>query len=213
MVSVKVFIFAFILMIIAIAYPIISLKGKTTAKTGGKPSINDKGDDSYFKTIDPWNNSENIPYRFNGVSVPNTDQCNIYTYENLYSGSEYNSPLNIVSNGIKPNLETVFDDYINGLNHVESSDYKLNCTGPDQIQANFTSKKCKSKIGTSPSNLICYNPLGQRINPGETSEYPVNCGTSICGGQLGTFSFNIKIVFFRGYDSYYRVFIISFDGI
>lgn len=193
MVSVKVFIFAFILMIIAIAYPLISLKNKTMAKTGGKPSISDKADDSYFKTIDPWNDSKNIPYKFNGVSVPNTDQCNVYTYENLYSGTEFNSPLDIVSNGIKPNLETVFDDYINGLNHAESSDYKLNCIGPDQIQANFISKKCKSKIGTSPSNLICYNPLGQKINPGKISEYPVNCGTSICGGQLGTFSFNIKI--------------------
>ena len=193
MVSVKVFIFAFILMIIAIAYPIISLKNKSIPKTGGKPSITDKGDDSYFQTIDPWNDPKNILYKFNGVSVPNTDQCNVYTYENLYSGTEFNSPLDIVSNGIKPNLETVFDDYINGLNHVESSDYKLNCIGPDQIQANFISKKCKSKIGTSPSNLICYNPLGQKINPGKISEYPVNCGTSICGGQLGTFSFNIKI--------------------
>ena len=171
MVSVKVFVFAFILMLIAIAYPIISLKGKTTPKTGGRPSSSKKGDDNYFNTINPWEEPSKTSYKYKGISVNGTETCNIYTYENLLSGKEYNSPLDVVSKGLKPNISTVFDDYVNGLNHVESSDYKLGCLGPDQIKANFVSQKCKSKIGTSPSNLVCYTPTGVKVDPGNIEEF------------------------------------------
>ena len=147
----------------------------------------------YYETKDPF--SEYIPEEFvypPGSSkqnrIPGTNKCQLYTYENAVSEGVYNSTLNIATD-TKPNINSVFLDYVNGLNHI-SGDFS--CITPDQIEVINGFQECL-KDDISDSLNICYDNTGSIIDKGTSYSYARNCSIKEpCKGILGNISLNFS---------------------
>lgn len=158
---------------------------KSSESTGTLQQVN-----QYYKARDPWDVFKPVNFVFpekNGFKVPGTDQCQVYTYENIFADEEYGSSLD-VTNNVKPNINSVFLDYVNGLNHI-GGDFK--CISQDQIEAQNVSKTCKNDNSTFNS---CYLSSGEIVQRGVSITYPYQC-TNLpkCTGKLGSLSLNFGL--------------------
>ena len=152
--------------------------------------------DSYYTPIPAWGTSSSAPYYYpevNGFPVTGTNTCQVYTYENIYAENEYGSVLDVITNS-KPNINTVFEDYVNGLNHTGGFiGEQLGCLTPDQIYAKNITRKCNSD---NSKYTVCYDSQGNVTSAGASISFPVECSDStlpICAGRLGSISLNFEI--------------------
>ena len=147
--------------------------------------------DSYYTPSNPWGESKNFEYDFtiNNQSYPvaETNNCQVYTYESLTAENENGSTLDTAGQ-TKPNLNTVFDDYVNGFNHTGGL---FNCISQDQINVVNKNRTC---LDDNTTHNKCYNSQGAIISPGVSVSYPSLCNTlPNCKGILGNISLNFKL--------------------
>ena len=162
-------------------------KGSVTKNKGsGISSI-----DSYYTPSAVWGPSSTASYEYQAGNqkypVTETQFCQIYTYENLFAENEFSSTLDVVSQ-VKPNINTVFNDYVNGLNHIGGANP---CISEDQIYAVNIEKKC---LDDNSNHNKCYDNTGNFVAQGTSISYPGRC-TQVknCEGRLGSLSLNFKI--------------------
>ena len=155
-----------------------------------------KSVDSYYTPVPSWGTSTAADYYYpekNGFPVLGTKGCQVYTYENIYAENEFGSVLDVVSDS-KPNVNTVFEDYVNGLNHTGGLiGLKLGCLTQDQIYAQNITRKCNS---SNSKYTVCYDSRGSVTASGASVSFPVECSSEelpICAGRLGSISLNFEI--------------------
>ena len=147
--------------------------------------------DTYYTPTTPWGQSKDFPYVYTinkqDYSVTGTNSCQVYTYENLEAENEYGSTLDTVAQ-TKPNLNNVFNDFVNGLNHTGGL---FSCISEDQINAVNKNRTC---LNDNTTHNKCYDNQGSIISPGSSVSYPFLC-TNLpkCDGILGSISLNFKI--------------------
>ena len=118
--------------------------------------------DTYYTPTTPWSQSKDFPYVYTvnkqDYSVTGTNSCQVYTYENLEAENEYGSTLDTVAQ-TKPNLNNVFKDFVNGLNHTGGL---FNCISEDQINAVNKNRSC---LNDNSTHNKCYDNQGAIISP------------------------------------------------
>ena len=185
----------FIVLILVVLGVIIARVIKKVVNQQNKKSVDKKGikeTDSYYTPVPAWGPTISSPYYFpesNGFPVSGTKNCQIYTYENVYAENEIGSTLDVITNS-KPNINTVFEDYVNGLNHTGGL---FSCISQDQIYAKNVSRICNSD---NSKYTICYDSKGTQFASGTSVSFPVECSSSnlkSCDGRLGSISLNFKI--------------------
>lgn len=147
--------------------------------------------DTYYTPTPVWGTSSSVAYEYqvgdNKYPINETAKCQVYTYENLAGENEFSSTLDVVSQA-RPNINTVFDDYVNGLNHIGGINP---CISEDQIYAVNVGKTCSND---NSSHNKCYNNYGKVIPKGESISYPGRCTQlKTCEGRLGSLSLNFKV--------------------
>ena len=163
-------------------------KGSVTRNSSASTNIN-----KYYSAIDPFGPPVNSLYSYSPNSnssntIPGTNNCQIYTYENIFSSGEYGSTLDVTSY-TKPNINSVFFDYVNGFNHT-GGDFQ--CVSSDQIEAVNISRECLS----AADNVFntCYTKQGLIVEKGTSYSFPALCSTKPqCEGLLGSISLNYKL--------------------
>ena len=164
-------------------------------KKGGGDSIQPKyTEPTYYDLNKVWDDPVASEFSYKGVSVPNTNSCNLYTYESFYSLDKTNEDgsLNtLVSEKFTPpSLSNVFEDLVNGFCHLtEITDYQKNkkCIDVDQIYAYRAKRTC---IQDEETLNRCIDSFGVETPQGKDDDYNVSCSTSQCDGEIGCISLN-----------------------
>lgn len=146
-----------------------------------------KSVNNYYTPTTVWGPSSSTDYIYQNFKVPFTDSCQVYTYENLFAENEFGSTLDVITQ-TKPNINTVFDDYVNSLNHIGGANP---CISEDQIYAVNVTKKC---LKDNSTHNKCYDNKGNLISQGASISYPNTCDIiKPCKGRIGSLSLNFKI--------------------
>ena len=114
------------------------------------------------------------PGQTDSITVPGTSVCQVYTYERVGSGPEK-----------KPELKTMFTDYLEGYSHRYSSK-GVGCIDPDQIAGVNETKDCLESYNK------CLNSSGREFSSGSGVSYPISCITDLCSGKVGSISLNFR---------------------
>lgn len=193
----------FLILLIIILYPGIdylkkaSLKSNTKGK--GEPPATFTGSD-YYTPKPVWSDNKEESYIYGGVPVEGTGNCRIYTYEQPLVKNKITNTgtYNLLSNVsfVKPNLNTAFQDFVNGNSHLSGkltdTDQSTECTDPDQLNVKYASRQCLTESESGTLNK-CVTNDGKIIKKGETYRYTVNCGDKICQGEVSCISLNYAI--------------------
>ena len=164
-------------------------KGSVTKSSSKNTGISST--DTYYTPTAVWGPSSTAPYEYQAgkqkYPINETQFCQVYTYENLFAENEFNSTLDVVSQA-KPNINTVFNDYVNGLNHIGGINP---CISEDQIYAVNVEKTC---LDDNSTHNKCYDNTGNFVTQGTSITYPGRC-TEIknCKGRIGSLSLNFRI--------------------
>ena len=107
---------------------------------------------------------------------------------------------NLLSNVsfVKPNLNTAFQDFVNGNSHLSGkltdTDQSAECIDPDQLNVKYASKQCLTESDSGTINK-CVTNDGKIIKKGAIHRYTVNCvgGDTICPGEVSCISLNYAL--------------------
>jgi hypothetical protein len=155
-------------------------KSELSKGTKIPPAPNSQIDTNYFVRKPAWSDptSTNFSYTPSGQTVPisisGTSTCQVYTYERIGSGPEK-----------KPELKTMFIDYLQGYSHRYPSTGTV-CVDPDQVAGKNETKKCLDSYNR------CLDSSGTEYETGDGVSYPISCVTSLCQGKVGSISLNFK---------------------
>ena len=142
---------------------------------------NDIISDNYFDRPIEWSSPESIS-AFSLMSGNNEsdvifEKCTVYTYDNDFNID------------VKPNVNTVFQDYLGGLLQYSDIPTSNFCVDKDQIVAKKAKHTC---IGKN-----CISIFGNKIPVGKTEEYSIACleNSNICDDLLTSISFNFSLYY------------------
>ena len=163
---------------------------KTIKKGGGDATKPEYKIPEYYKLNEVWENPEDVNFEFKGISVPNTNNCGLYTYETYLSVDKINEDgsLNTLVDEkfSRPNLDDVFDDLVNGFCHsteIKPEQESQKCIDVDQIYAKRVKRTCKDTDDRNNINR-CISSKGLETPPSGTEFY------NICDGEIGCISLN-----------------------
>ena len=155
-------------------------KSELSKSTKIPDAPNSQLDVNYFDRKPAWDDpvATNFSYTPSGqtvpVTIPGTSTCQVYTYERIGSGPEK-----------KPELKTMFIDYLQGYSHRYPSS-GTTCIDPDQVAGKNETKECIDSYNR------CLDSSGTEYETGDGVSYPISCVTSLCQGKVGSISLNFK---------------------
>lgn len=179
----KVLEIVFFILIIIMIYPGINYLKKASIKPRKAGSDTDPGTcyngSKYYTAKKIWSDDGTCVYKFGGdnpVPVLGSSICRIYTYEQagVSQKTDDNGNYNLLSNFsyVKPNINTAFDDFVNGNSHLSGklSDINNNtagdCVDADQLNVKYATKTCTEPNKKNSQNK-CYNNKGIVVNSGD----------------------------------------------
>lgn len=137
----------------------------------------------YMNSVQTWQSpGDGVSYPTKGISVLSTELTSIVKNTSNFNLYVYDNPIGFF---VKPNIETVFDDLLQGINYQTSR--TPTCYHADELYVRRAKRNCLSD-GTN-----CYSVYGNRIGQGQEEIYNEAGDIPPCTDFIGNISFNFTL--------------------